>query len=133
MPKEGLVDYAWQRAFGDRVSFVTLEFGTYPFRSMLEALRAASTARPGTPPPALIYLGVAVFAFNTVASLGYLLPLVGAILGPALDAPPDAHKRVRASAWIVAPLAILALLVIAIGVGRRLISIVVRAGPPCGK
>lgn len=40
VPKEGLVDYAWQRAFGDRVAFVTLEFGTYPFRSMLDALRA---------------------------------------------------------------------------------------------
>ena len=45
VPKEGLVDYAWQRAFGDRVSFVTLEFGTYPFRSMLEALRAVGPMR----------------------------------------------------------------------------------------
>ncbi len=40
VPKEGLVDYAWQRAFGDQVCFVTLEFGTYPFQSMLDALRA---------------------------------------------------------------------------------------------
>jgi formate hydrogenlyase subunit 3/multisubunit Na+/H+ antiporter MnhD subunit len=84
--------------------------------TLLEALRAASARPPGTPPPALIYVGVIVLAFNTVASLGYLLPLIGAIVSPALDAPPDAHKRVRASGWMVLPLAALALLVIVIGV-----------------
>jgi proton-translocating NADH-quinone oxidoreductase chain N len=83
---------------------------------LLHALRTASTPLPGTPRPALIYVGVVVFAFNTVASLGYFLPLIGAILSPALDAPPEAQKRVRISAWMAVPLVILALLVIAIGV-----------------
>lgn len=39
VPKQGLVDYAWQAALGDRVCFVTLEFGTYPFQHMMDALR----------------------------------------------------------------------------------------------
>jgi len=39
VPKEGLVDYAWQAALGDSVCFVTLEFGTYPFENMMQALR----------------------------------------------------------------------------------------------
>jgi proton-translocating NADH-quinone oxidoreductase chain N len=83
---------------------------------LLQALRTASARLPGTPPPALIYVGVGVFAFSNVASLGYFLPMIGAILGPALDTPVDAQKRVRASAWMAVPLVVLALLVVAIGV-----------------
>jgi formate hydrogenlyase subunit 3/multisubunit Na+/H+ antiporter MnhD subunit len=83
---------------------------------LLQALRTASARLPGTPPPALIYAGVGVFAFNNVASLGYFLPMIGAILGPVLDAPAEAQRRVRASAWMAVPLVVLAVLVIAIGV-----------------
>jgi len=83
---------------------------------LLHALRTASAPLPGTPRPTLIYAGVVVFIFNSVASLGYFLPLIGAIWSPAQDAPPEAQKRVRTSAWMAVPLAILALLVIAIGV-----------------
>jgi formate hydrogenlyase subunit 3/multisubunit Na+/H+ antiporter MnhD subunit len=83
---------------------------------LLHALRTASAPLPGTPRPTLIYVGVVVFVFNTVSSLGYVLPLIGAILSPALDAPPEAQKRVRASAWMAVPLVVLAALVIAIGV-----------------
>jgi len=39
VPKVGLIDYAWQKALGDAVCFVTLEFGTYPFDHMMQALR----------------------------------------------------------------------------------------------
>ncbi|MDH3399834.1 MAG: M14 family metallopeptidase [Chromatiales bacterium] len=39
VPKLGLIDFAWQRAFGDRVCFLTLEFGTYPFAELMESLR----------------------------------------------------------------------------------------------
>jgi hypothetical protein len=39
VPKHGLVDYAWQKAFGDRVCFLTLEFGSYPFTELMEVLR----------------------------------------------------------------------------------------------
>jgi proton-translocating NADH-quinone oxidoreductase chain N len=83
---------------------------------LLQALRTASARLPGTPPPTLIYLGVVVFAFNTVVSLGYFLPLIGAILSPALDASPEAYKRVRTSAWMAVPLVSLGALVVAIGV-----------------
>ena len=38
-PKTGLLDYAWQGHFGDRVCFVTLEFGTYGLDEMLNVLR----------------------------------------------------------------------------------------------
>lgn len=39
VPKKGLIDYAWQDAFGDKVCFLTLEFGTYPFVELMESLR----------------------------------------------------------------------------------------------
>ncbi len=39
VPKLGLIDFAWQQAFGDRVCFLTLEFGTYPFADLMESLR----------------------------------------------------------------------------------------------
>ncbi len=38
-PKHGLIDYGWQRMLGDRVCFVTLEFGTYPLLELFTALR----------------------------------------------------------------------------------------------
>jgi hypothetical protein len=39
VPKQGLIDYAWQAAFGDNVCFLTLEFGSYPFVQLMDALR----------------------------------------------------------------------------------------------
>lgn len=38
--KEGLSDYGWQRMLGDKLVFIALEFGTYSFKSMEDALRA---------------------------------------------------------------------------------------------
>jgi formate hydrogenlyase subunit 3/multisubunit Na+/H+ antiporter MnhD subunit len=81
-----------------------------------EALRAATADTPATPPPALIYLGVAVFALNNVASLGYFLPLIGSILSPALELQGELRRRIHTSAWMTVPLAILALAVVAIGI-----------------
>jgi proton-translocating NADH-quinone oxidoreductase chain N len=83
---------------------------------LLQALRTASAPLPGTPRPTLIYVGVAVFAFNSLVSLGYFLPLIGAILSPDLDTSPEAYKRGRTSAWMAVPLVCLSALVIAIGV-----------------
>lgn len=37
--KYGLLDYGWQRALGAAVTFVTLEFGTYPVEDMFRQLR----------------------------------------------------------------------------------------------
>lgn len=39
VPKLGLIDYAWQQAFEDKVCFLTLEFGTFPFVELMECLR----------------------------------------------------------------------------------------------
>lgn len=39
VPKHGLVDYFWHRELGDRVCFITLEFGTYDIDSMFRVLR----------------------------------------------------------------------------------------------
>jgi hypothetical protein len=39
VPKHGLIDYAWQQAFGDNVCFLTLEFGSYPFGNLMDVLR----------------------------------------------------------------------------------------------
>ncbi|MDO8844921.1 MAG: M14 family metallopeptidase [Methylicorpusculum sp.] len=39
VPKSGLLDYAWQQALGDKVCYVTLEFGTYALEEMFEVLR----------------------------------------------------------------------------------------------
>ncbi len=39
VPKQGLVDYHWQAQLGERVCFVTLEFGTYSIDEMFDALR----------------------------------------------------------------------------------------------
>lgn len=39
VPKQGLIDYLWQDRLGDRVCFVTLEFGTYSVAQMFEVLR----------------------------------------------------------------------------------------------
>jgi len=40
VPKDGLLDYCWQRALGPAVTFVTLEYGTYPVEAMFRHLRA---------------------------------------------------------------------------------------------
>jgi hypothetical protein len=38
--KTGLAEYGWERMLGERVSFVALEYGTYPPRNGLAVLRA---------------------------------------------------------------------------------------------
>ncbi|MBF0282411.1 MAG: M14 family metallopeptidase [Zetaproteobacteria bacterium] len=38
--KHGLSDFGWINLIGDPLVFIALEFGTYPFDSMLQALRA---------------------------------------------------------------------------------------------
>ena len=50
VPKHGLVDYAWQQAFGDRVCFLTLEFGSHSFTHLMDVLRRdhALRASPGS-------------------------------------------------------------------------------------
>lgn len=50
VPKNGLIDYGWQDAFGDSVCFVTLEFGSYNFENLMTVLRKdqAVFGRPGT-------------------------------------------------------------------------------------
>jgi len=40
VPKVGLLDYGWMDALGPAVTFVTLEFGTYPVEEMFRQLRA---------------------------------------------------------------------------------------------
>jgi len=40
VPKTGLLDYCWQRALGPAVTFVTLEYGTYPLEELFQYLRA---------------------------------------------------------------------------------------------
>ncbi len=40
VPKAGLLDYGWMNALGPAVTFVTLEFGTYPVEEMFRQLRA---------------------------------------------------------------------------------------------
>ena len=40
VPKTGLLDYGWMEALGAAVTFVTLEFGTYPVADMFRELRA---------------------------------------------------------------------------------------------
>jgi formate hydrogenlyase subunit 3/multisubunit Na+/H+ antiporter MnhD subunit len=83
---------------------------------LLQALRAATTRVPVRPPPALIYVGLAFFALNSLVSLGYFLPLIGALFSPPIE-PQDAIKgRRRISFWMAFPLVVLAALVIAIGV-----------------
>lgn len=39
LAKDGLSDFGWQRLLGDAVTFIALEFGTYPLRDVLWALR----------------------------------------------------------------------------------------------
>jgi len=39
VPKQGLIDYLWHDRLGDRVCFVTLEFGTYSVEQMFNVLR----------------------------------------------------------------------------------------------
>ena len=45
VPKHGLIDYAWQQAFGDKVCFLTLEFGSYSFTNLMDVLRRDHTLR----------------------------------------------------------------------------------------
>ncbi len=40
VPKTGLADYGWERMLGDRVSFVAVEYGTFPPVNGLQVLRA---------------------------------------------------------------------------------------------
>jgi hypothetical protein len=40
VPKTGLAEYGWERMLGDKVSFVALEYGTFPPSNGLKVLRA---------------------------------------------------------------------------------------------
>jgi hypothetical protein len=40
VPKTGLAEYGWERMLGERVSFVALEYGTFPPANGLKVLRA---------------------------------------------------------------------------------------------
>jgi proton-translocating NADH-quinone oxidoreductase chain N len=114
--RQPLVGVAFALALAGLVGIPPLAGFSAKWFVLLQALRTASARTPGTPGPALIYAGIVVFGFNTVAALGYFLPLIGAILGPAFALSTVTVKRVRTSAWMVVPAVILALLVIAIGV-----------------
>ncbi|MFH1085955.1 MAG: complex I subunit 5 family protein [Chloroflexota bacterium] len=76
------------------------------FRAKLEILQGLFMASD-----ALAILTVAVFMVNSLISLGYYLPLMGRVLRPA----PPAEKT-AVSAWMVAPLAALAAVVVFLGV-----------------
>jgi formate hydrogenlyase subunit 3/multisubunit Na+/H+ antiporter MnhD subunit len=61
---------------------------------------------------ALGYVGLVVLLLNSLLSLGYYLPLVGAVFAP----PPIRHaRRLRISPWMVIPIIAMGALVIAIG------------------
>lgn len=48
--KFGLLDYGWQQAIGSTVTFVTLEYGTYPVEDMFRQLRADHILHRDGPP-----------------------------------------------------------------------------------
>ena len=48
--KFGLLDYGWQQALGPAVTFVTLEYGTYPVEDMFRQLRADHILHRDGPP-----------------------------------------------------------------------------------
>jgi len=50
VPKTGLLDYCWQGALGPMVTFVTLEFGTYPLEELFGYLRADHLLHRAGPP-----------------------------------------------------------------------------------
>lgn len=50
VPKTGLLDYGWMNALGPAVTFVTLEFGTYPVEEMFRQLRADHILHRAGPP-----------------------------------------------------------------------------------
>lgn len=50
VPKTGLLDYGWMEALGPVVTFVTLEFGTYPVEEMFRQLRADHVLHRAGPP-----------------------------------------------------------------------------------
>jgi len=114
--RQPLVGLAFALALAGLVGIPPLAGFSAKWFLLLQALRTASAGTPGTPGPALIYVGIVVFGFNTVTALGYLLPLIAAILGPAFTLSNVAVRRVRTAAWMALPVVILALLVIAVGV-----------------
>jgi len=60
-----------------------------------------------------VYAGIVVFLLNTLLSLGYYLPILAMLFSPlpSQDTPPS----VRISGWMIAPLVVLAVLVVVIG------------------
>jgi len=66
------------------------------------------------------YVGVAVFLGNSLLSLGYYLPFIGALFTQETSKVSETSKAsVRVSPWMALPLAALAILVLAIGVHPR--------------
>ena len=69
-------------------------------------------------PDGLIWIAVAIFALNGLISLGYYLRLVGLLLAEG-----DADwERIHVSPWMLAPMVVLALLVVFIGVCPQPVS-----------
>jgi NADH-quinone oxidoreductase subunit N len=114
--RQPLVAIAFSLALAGLIGVPPLAGFSAKWFMLQQALRTASAPKPGAPSPTLIYVGLVVFGLNTVASLGYFLPMIGAILDLPLLGQPEADRRVRTSAWMVVPLVILALAVIGIGV-----------------
>ena len=83
-----------------------------------EGLRQAAYRLSPATMRALLYVGLVVFLLNGVLSLGYYLPLIGALFSspPApLACREENGERVRISTWMVCPLVFLGGLVLVIG------------------
>jgi formate hydrogenlyase subunit 3/multisubunit Na+/H+ antiporter MnhD subunit len=88
---------------------------------LTRALQAAQTA-PGVVltkgAAAGLYAALAIFLLNNLAALGYFLPVIGALYAPSTHSgQPRARARARGpvSAWMILPLVVLGLLVLALG------------------
>ena len=80
--------------------------------------RALQTAQgapgPGAAGVAGLYAVLALFLLNSLAALGYFLPLIGTLFVPTAQV--ERHTRVHLAAWMTIPLVILGALVLALGV-----------------
>lgn len=71
------------------------------------------TLRPGQ---LAAYLGVAAFVLNSLLALGYYLPLLGTLVGQPGTQPAEGERAsMSLSPWMGVPLAVLGILVLAIG------------------
>jgi len=61
-----------------------------------------------------VYVGLAVFLLNGAVSLGYYLPVIGALFSPPVEEGPEG-RRIAISPWMAVPLIALGGLVLAMG------------------